>query len=134
MHRRRRRLATWWVGDPVRLDGGVLRRERDDDEAVAPDDAAPHPRVGSLRRHEVIDPDPEAARQRQEELQARLPLAGLEPGERARGHPGLLRELGERPAPCLPGRPQPGPHPCPLGLPPNHPPTLHSPHYAAYTT
>src|SRR5690606_3576369 len=57
------------------------------------------------------EPGPQLPGQRHEQLQTRLTLARLQARERARGHPGPLREILEGPAALLPQRPQPGPDP-----------------------
>src|SRR5690606_40734316 len=116
VHPQRGQLPPRRVGDPVGLHRRVLWRERHDDEPVAVDDAAPHARVGAAGRHEVVDPDPQAAGEGDDELQAGLPFAGLQPRERARGHPGRVGQLGERPTACLAGGPQPPAHLPQVGL------------------
>lgn len=88
----------WWVGDLVGVDRGVLHGERCNHESVAPDDRTSNPGVGGFRREEVINPDLELSGERDEEFEARLPFAALQPGERTRRHVGARGQFLKRPA------------------------------------
>jgi hypothetical protein len=99
------------VGDLEGAHLGLLARQRSDRHALAADRAAVHAGVAVGRFEQVVDADPELPGEREQQFQARLPLARLESGERAGRHAGALRELVERPSALLPRRPQPGAEP-----------------------
>ena len=78
-----RRVVDRRVGHFVGRHRGVLARQRRDDVTVPPHRGAPDAGV-RRRSDEVVDADAEHPRQRDEQLQTRLPFAGLESRERAR--------------------------------------------------
>ncbi len=56
----------------------------------------PHSRIARLRRgHEPIERHPIAVRERNQDIERRLPVPGLEPGQRTERESGALRQFGE---------------------------------------
>ena len=82
--------------------------ERDDDTAVAILGDELHPGVAHLRgADELVEGDLVRLGDREQQLEARLALSGLETGEGALGDAGLLRQLRERHSPLVPHATQP---------------------------
>ena len=92
-------VALGWNDDLPHLHGARLLREREDQPALPPAWSEPDPGIADLGcADELVERNLMGLGQREKQLEARLPLAALEAGERALRDPGRRREGRQRDA------------------------------------